>query len=270
MKTTKKRLTFQITALFMFLFTPGFLYATPAPPAEKNDIITAKVIDTMNSGGYTYMQVDNSGKQEWVAIPESEIEKGQEVRFYRGMLMKDFTSKTLNRTFATVIFSPGLVESDAKSPHSKTFHKTKDSFSAAVKAEKTSASKSKIRTQTSSGGSMAAIVPFEALEIEKIDAPNGYTVGEIFQRAKELDGKKIAVRGKVVKFSPMIMGKNWVHLQDGTGNAMKNEHDLVITTQDQVQEGDIVVVQGVLAAKKDFGAGYSYEAIIETATLTKE
>ncbi len=269
MKTTKK-LTLQITALFLFLLPSGILYATPAPPTEKDNIITAKVIDTMNSGGYTYMQVDNGGKPEWVAIPESEIKKGKEVRFYRGMLMKDFTSKTLNRTFATVIFSPGLVENDAKSPHSETFHKTKDSFSAAVETEKASASKSKTQTQTTSGGSMAAIVPFEALKIERIDEPNGYTVGEIFQRAKELDGKKIAVRGKVVKFSPMIMGKNWVHLQDGTGNAMKNEHDLVITTQDQVQKGDMVVVQGVLAAKKDFGAGYSYEAIIEAATLTKE
>ncbi len=138
--------------------------------------------------------------------------------------MKNFTSKTLNRTFEAIIFSPGLVKQGGTSPHDK-YHKTEESFASAVDAEKKGKAAPRA-AQQNSGGSLAAIVPFEALEIEKVDAENGYTVGEIFQQAEKLNGKKISVRGKVVKFTPMIMDRNWIHLQDGTGNAMENQHDL--------------------------------------------
>ncbi len=262
MKNTNKKITPFILLLLVLISCP-----VSAMPQKKGDIITAKVIETMNSGGYTYMLVENNEKSEWIAIPKSKIEKGSEVRFYQGTVMKNFTSKTLKRTFDTIIFSPGLEKSDATSPHSTTFHKTEDSFTNAVKAENTV---SRTNRKNTSGGSLAAIVPFESLNIRKVAAENGYTVDEIFQNAEKLNGKEITVRGKVVKFSPMIMGRNWVHLQDGTGNAMKNEHDLVITTQNQAKEGEIVVVRGVIAANKDFGAGYTYEVLVEKATLEKE
>jgi hypothetical protein len=94
-------------------------------------------------------------------------------------------------------------------------------------------------------------------------------VEEIFGKAKRLAGKKVQVHGKVVKFSPMIMGKNWIHLQDGTGNPMQNSHDLVITTTETVEVDNIITIEGILAAEKDFGAGYKYAAIIEDASIVK-
>ena len=76
------------------------------------------------------------------------------------------------------------------------------------------------------------------------------------------------MRGKVVKFSANIMGKNWVHLQDGTGESGIN--DLTVTTSAVVNKGDTVLVSGVLVIDKDFGYGYSYDVIIEDAEVSVE
>ena len=118
-----------------------------------------------------------------------------------------------------------------------------------------------------SGGSSSAIVPAAEVKVEKATGENGQTIEECFARAKDLDKKTVQVRGKVMKVSTMIMGKNWLHLQDGTGNPMSNTHDLVVTTQATPEKGSVVVVEGVLAANKDFGAGYKYDVIIEDAEV---
>ena len=94
----------------------------------------------------------------------------------------------------------------------------------------------------------------------------GYTVEELFSQKDKLKGKKISVRGKVVKFNAEIMGKNWLHLQDGTGKTGSN--DITVTTKQTASVGKIVVITGVLATNKDFGGGYSYNVIIEEATIT--
>jgi hypothetical protein len=72
-----------------------------------------------------------------------------------------------------------------------------------------------------------------------------------------------------MKISRMIMGKNWLHLQDGTGNPLKNQHDLVVTTTEDAVEGTVVTVEGPLSAERDFGAGYKYDVIVENAKVEK-
>ena len=94
------------------------------------------------------------------------------------------------------------------------------------------------------------------------------TVADIFTKKAELSGKPVKIRGKVVKFSPEIMGKNWIHVQDGTGEAGKN--DLTVTTSSTAQIGDTVLITGTLATDKDFGYGYAYDVIIEDAEVTIE
>ncbi|MDZ4384384.1 MAG: hypothetical protein U0940_02765 [Nitrospirota bacterium] len=91
-------------------------------------------------------------------------------------------------------------------------------------------------------------------------------VEEVFAKKDALNGKKITVKGEVVKFNSSIMGKNWVHIKDGSGKPGTN--DLTATTNDTANVGDKVVVTGTLAVGKDFGAGYKYEAIMEEATIT--
>jgi hypothetical protein len=121
-----------------------------------------------------------------------------------------------------------------------------------------------------SGGSARAVVPAkDELKIEKAEGETGRTVAQCFAEREQLNGKTVRVRGTVVKFTPQIMGKNWIHLQDGSGDPMKNTHDLVVTTAEKADKDAVVVVEGVLSKDKDFGAGYRYEAIIEDAKISK-
>ena len=57
------------------------------------------------------------------------------------------------------------------------------------------------------------------------------------------------------------MGKNWVHIQDGTD--YKDGFDLTVTTNNTVAVGEIVTFEGKIALDKDFGYGYSYSVIME-------
>jgi hypothetical protein len=110
---------------------------------------------------------------------------------------------------------------------------------------------------------------FTNLKVEKSIAQNGYTVGELFAKVASLNKQKVTVKGKVVKVNPDIMGKNWLHIQDGTGDPAKNTHDLVVTSVDIAEKGAIISLEGILAADKDFGSGYRYDVIVEDAVLMK-
>jgi len=82
--------------------------APASAQAQADESLSGKVVETMNSGGYTYVYLENSGKKTWVAIPQTAVTVGQMVTCKPGMEMKNFTSKTLNRTFASVFFSGGI------------------------------------------------------------------------------------------------------------------------------------------------------------------
>jgi hypothetical protein len=184
-----------------------------------------------------------------------------------GMVMQNFESKTLNRTFPELVFSSGLVPEGSAVPGTAPAGAGAESFSQAMKTEGGAQSPSASEMVT---GSQKAIVPFAEIKVEKAPGDNSYTVAEIFDKATELDGKKVVVRGKVMKVSPKIMGRNWIHIQDGTGNPDTNTHDLVITTSEEpAADWDIITMEGVLAANKDFGSGYKYAVLIEDANLKK-
>lgn len=241
--------------------------------ADSGDSVmteTGTVLETKDAADYTYLNVQTNEDTVWVAIPATTIKVGEEVTYRQGMVMNNFHSKTLNRTFESIIFSPGLVMGAPASPSPAEEMKTgsTSSFAEAVSKEAEQTTSSPSQPQAS-GGSAGATVPYMETEVEKADGENGYTVAEIFSKADSLDGKQVRVRGKVVKVSPNIMGKNWIHIQDGTGDPMQNSHDLVITGTDMAEVDEIVVATGTMAAKKDFGFGYKYEAIIEEATLSK-
>ena len=101
-------------------------------------------------------------------------------------------------------------------------------------------------------------------------AEGGMTVGELFARKAELAGKEVTLRAKVVKFTPQVMGKNWLHVQDGSGDAKAATHDLTVTTNVTAKVGDTVLITGPVTLEKDFGAGYRYDVIIEDAKVTAE
>ena len=109
----------------------------------------------------------------------------------------------------------------------------------------------------------------EAAHIEKAAGDNSYTVEEIVTKRDTLKEQTVQVRGKVVKFNAQIMGKNWIHLQDGTGSEEKETNDLLVTSQEATKVGDVITAKGVVRVEKDFGSGYSYSVMLEEATLQK-
>ncbi len=223
--------------------------------------LSGKVVEVMDASGYTYVGIDDgSGSTLWAAIPQTALEVGEEVTLQGGSIMRDFNSKTLDRTFAEIIFSSGVIRGGSDQLVGG------ESFSAALQGEGAIASAADL---ASSGGSAGAVVPFADLKIEKAAGENSRSVAEVFAQASDLDQQKIAVKAQVVKISRNIMGKNWIHIQDGTGDPQSNTHDLVVTTNGEAEQGAIVTIEGIVAANKDFGSGYKYEVIIEEAVVTQ-
>lgn len=235
------------------------------PPASQPAAFSGKVLETQDVSPYTYVRLDDgAGNEIWAAVPETQLEIGEEIALQGGVVMTNFKSKTLNRTFESIIFASGLVrgsENDAV----QTPAVAGGSSSDAVQSEGGPHG----MTSQSSGGSARAIVSFTGVQVEKSTAQNGYTVGELFDKAVSLNNRKVTVKGMVVKISPNIMGKNWIHIQDGTGDPSKNTHDLVVTSSALVEKGTIISLEGVLAADKDFGFGYRYDVLIEDAVVVE-
>jgi hypothetical protein len=107
------------------------------------------------------------------------------------------------------------------------------------------------------------------VKVAKATGPDARTVAEILSNKASLKDKPVLVRGKVVKFTPGILGKNWLHLQDGTGKPADGTHDVVVTTLDEVKKGDVVLVKGIVRTDRDLGSGYFYKVLVEDAKLQK-
>jgi len=212
-----------------------------APAAGAADLSpSGKVVETMDGGGYTYANLERDGKKTWVAFSTLETRVGDKLAFKDCMEMPNFQSKALNRTFDSILFCGQPV------------------------LKPTTAAKQVSGKKSPGSGSAAAA---GKIQVEKATGANAYTVAEVFAKRGALDGKQVVVRGQVVKVSTGIMNKNWLHLQDGSGSEKSKNHDLVVTTKDLAEVGDVVTVSGTLAKDKDFGGGYKYSAIIEKGSV---
>jgi hypothetical protein len=105
------------------------------------------------------------------------------------------------------------------------------------------------------------------VRVEKASGADARTIAEVYGQRTALKEKGVTVRGKVVKFNEGIMGRNWVHLRDGTGTDKTN--DLTVTTDAKVAVGDVVVVKGTVRVDRDVGTGNTYPVIVEDARVVK-
>jgi len=203
--------------------------------------VTGKVVETMSGGDYTYANLEKDGQKLWVAFPAMRISVGQEISAVDCMPMVGFQSKALNRTFDMIMFcSTPLTPAEAE-----------------------------LMKKKSVGSNVAVPVTSEKITIEEIKGENVHTVVQCHAQSADLDNKPVTVKGKVMKVSAGIMGRNWIHLQDGTGEASRKTNNLVVTTKDLPKVGDIVIISGTLFMNKDFGSGYKYNVIVERATVHK-
>ena len=198
-------------------------------PAGTHKITVAEFIQTPN---YTYIKADENGNEYWIAVTRMQPEKGQTLYFSKSMEMKNFKSEALDRTFESVLFVQDVSQTppSAQQPagHPQVYNQTKQN-----------------------------------VDIQPL--ADGKTVAQIYEQKDQLNGQRVKVKGKVVKYNPHIMGRNWIHIQDGTGK--DNNFDLMVTSADSTKAGDVVIVEGTVEINQDFGAGYSYPVLLSNATV---
>ncbi len=225
---------------------------------------TGTVLETMDAAGYTYAKVNEDGNVYWIAGPKTAIAAGDTISFTEQMVMQDFTSKTLNKTFDYLVFANTIVPADA-STAAKTAH-----AAAALPATKEAkncddcGSKEHNTTAQKAVATPAKATPPAATEVIKVaKLPDGYTIEELYAQKSDLNGTTVSLNAKVVKVSKNIMGKDWVHLQDGS-----TANDITVTgLNTTVAVGDTVTAKGTLKTDVDFGYGYFFPVIIEESTF---
>ncbi len=198
--------------------------------------IHGKVVDVIEAAGYTYVQVDTGSQKLWAAGPSTVFKKGDMIAFDSGMPMKNFHSKSLKRNFNLLYFVDAFLTDKG-----------------------TVAKPTMPKPHSRPGDHTATPVP----DIRK--ARGGQSIAEIIAQKESLANKPVKVRGKVVKFTASILGKNWIHIKDSSTGT-----DLTVTTKDTAKKGEIILVQGILGLNRDFGYGYIYDVIVENAKVTVE
>ncbi|MDX8378433.1 MAG: nucleotide-binding protein [Gallionella sp.] len=216
----------KVLLLICITFFSTFASANELAPLQPPTFVSVKgtVLEVKDVTNYTYLHIKTKRGDEWAAIRTAPVKKGSVVTVENAMVIKNFESKTLKQKFKTIVF--GNLASEPQAKH-------------VVPVVKKSA----------------------AIHITKALGKKAHTVAEIISMRDELKGKIVLVSGKVVKYNAKIMGKNWIHLRDGSGG------DLLVTTANETKVGDVVTVKGIVRTNKDFGAGYSYNVLLEDATL---
>lgn len=213
-------------------------------PPQQNiagaNVRTVVVQEVIQASGYTYLKVKENDSDLWIAITKREIEVGETFSFADGLAMKNFTSKELQRTFETIYFVSKISDNELSLSGSK-------------------------QSEGNPHGTKPTLGKKE-ISIEAVEG--GISIGELFSNRDSYANKTVLIKGQVTKVNRAIMGKNWVHLQDGTSGS--GEFDLTITTQDEVSVGDIVIFKGLIVLNKDFGSGYAYDVLMEEAKQQAE
>jgi DNA/RNA endonuclease YhcR with UshA esterase domain len=230
-----------VTLAALLLATAAWTaHAMPgATPAQAGPALKGEVLEVQNVEGYTYLRLKTKEGETWAAVPTASVKKGAQVTIGNTMVMENFESKVLKRKFDKVVFGT-LADPNAKpaapmaAPH---------------------------------GAAPAAAAP--VAKVAKATGPDAKTVAEVVGGKAALKDKPVLVRAQVVKVNNGIMGKNWVHLQDGSGSAKDGTNDILVTTKDQATVGDIVNVKGTVRTNVDLGSGYAYAVLIEDAAIRK-
>ena len=240
---------------------PAALAKDPVKPAsggggQEAGGLKGSVLETMESGGYSYMLLDTKGGKKWAAVVKTAVKVGQEITVANPSLMKDFNSKTLDRTFEEIYFGQlaGAGESHGGGAGGGAMPAGHPSMGGGGK--KTSGTRKQPLMDVGD-------------DLKKAEGPGGRTVAEVFGGSKDLGDKKVSIRAKVVKINRGILGSNWLHLQDGSGSAADGTHDLTVTSKMDAKQGEVVLVTGTVRLDKDFGAGYKYAVIVVDAEIKR-
>lgn len=218
-----------------------------APGGGPGAALQGEVLEVKDVDAYTYLRLKTAQGETWVAVTRAPVKAGSTVSIANPMVMRNFESKSLKKTFDSIVFG--------------------------TMAGAGPAAAGAMATASPHGSGLAApaatAAPSAPIKVSKAVGADARTVAEVVDGKAALKGKTVLVHGQVVKVSNGILGKNWVHLQDGSGSAASRSNDILVTTKDTVVVGDVVNAKGLVKTDVDLGSGYSYAVIIEDASLRK-
>ena len=240
----------RLTAALLLGACLGLAQAQPAPVTP----LKGEVLETRNVEGYTYLRLKTASGEMWAAVPTVNVAKGAMVTIDRPMMMQNFESKTLGKRFDRIAFGELSGGKDLGPVGGPTL-----------------APGAGMKPGPMAGGppAVAPVPAGKPIQVAKASGPDGKTVAEVVTGKAKLKDKTVVVRGEVVKVNSGIMGKNWLHLRDGTGQAADGSNDLVVTTTDTAALGDVVSARGTVRTDVTVGPGYAYAVMVESAKITK-
>lgn len=222
----------------------------PAEPENTEAMTAAPIAHTvvaeeiLQTSQYTYVKAKEGSAEFWLAAKKFDAGVGKTYYFMGGLPMTNFESKELKRTFPEVLFVDNISDTPGSTENNST-----------------------AGTQFNKIASKGSAIDLEKKEIKLKKGKDDITIASLLENKKSYPGKTIKIQGQVTKYTPGIMKRNWIHLQDGT--EFSGKFDLTVTTEQEVKVGDIITVEGVISLDKDFGFGYFYEVILEDAKLLK-
>jgi hypothetical protein len=218
--------------------------ASPVPVG----MVRGTVLETMDSGGYTYVFIETDNDQRWMATRQTAVQVGDKVQAFPGMPMTEFESKSLNRTFDVVYFLDGLENLSAP----------------------TSPAAQPSGELPAGHPNIDSAIETPATDTNVAELKPGQNIAYVYANKDSLASQQISLRGKVVKYNEGILGWNFIHIQDGSGDAADGSNDLTVTSKATTAMGETVVVTGTIILDKDFGAGYRFPLLIEDANIAVE
>ncbi len=231
----------------------------PAPP------VSGVVKEVLPAGRYVYLRLERAvpGQaapvEEWAAVLKADVAVGAQVTIATPFEKRDFDSPTLKRRFDRIWFGTlGGAPAAGGDPHAGM------NLPAAADPH---AGMNAAAGGDPHGGMAGHTAGGEAARPKALMPPpeGGLAIVDLRARAESLAGTTVTVRGMVTKSNEGIMGKNWLHVSDASG---EGKDDLVVTTDGTAAVGDVVTVKGNVAVKQDFGYGYQYDVLLEKATVT--
>ncbi len=222
------------------------------------------VKEVLQATEYTYLHSNENNNDIWLAVPSMQAKPGETYYYEGGIEMKKFESKDLKKVFESVI----LLEKLNTEPKSSSVVPSNKPYAASATGP-AAADNSGTPAQDSgagSGGTYTRKAPvIEKKEIKLAPAKGGVTIAELFKNKDNYSGKTVKIRGQVTKYTPAVMGKNWIHIQDGTD--ANGKFDLTVTTAAEVKMGEMVTLEGKISLNKDLGYGYFFDVMMEDAAV---
>ncbi|VVC83180.1 nucleotide-binding protein [Sideroxydans sp. CL21] len=264
-----------LLAICLMVFAT-FVWAEEKPATSQSGpgVVQGEVLEVQNVANFTYLRLKTQDGEIWAAVINAPVKQGAKVTIENAIVMKNFESKALKKTFPSIVFGTlSGADGSAASPHGVGMSGDSAMTGSAMTGSAMGSSAMDGSTSGHALGTAYATIPSKKLDtisvehIPKAKGANAKTVAEIIKNRVALKGKTVVVRGKVVKYNAGIMGKNWIHLRDGSGSAADDSNDILVTSTNETKLNDVVTVKGVVHNDEDFGAGYAYKVLIEDASL---